>query len=514
MPRQALYRRYRPRRFADVVGQEIAVEILREAVRRDRLSHAYLLAGPRGTGKTSVARILAEAATCHAPDDGEPCGRCPSCLAAEGAGHLDIVEIDAASNRGIDEVRDLRERVLHAPVLGRRKVYVVDEVHMLTPEAFNAFLKTLEEPPAHVLFIFATTEPHKLPITVLSRCQRYDFHRIPEPLLVARLRAVAEAEGLEAEDEALVRIAGASDGGLRDALSLLDQVMAGGPVTDARVRDILGSLDEALLTRLVEAMLQGDAAALLEAVDEAYDAGRDPRQLLRDVARRLRDLWVRELFGTAEGDRGGAGGRPTAAWIGALENLAEAEGRLRGTFPPRLLLELGLVKAAQTLGGGDETGRNASSASPTRLEVPSVLPVAGAAAGDPGPGPGPDPDPGMTSAPVPDADLPAAFRRVLERLRKRRQMTAALFRQVTVEERDDAVTVWFHYPAHLRVLEDERSGHRALFLECFRDVYGPKAVRWAVREEAGPRGPAVTAVLERARAVFGPDVPVEIVEDG
>ncbi|MCL8208859.1 MAG: DNA polymerase III subunit gamma/tau [Actinomycetia bacterium] len=507
MPRQALYRRYRPRRFADVVGQDVAVQVLREAVRRDLLSHAYLLAGPRGTGKTSVARILAEAAACHAPDDGEPCGRCPSCLAAEGTGHLDIVEIDAASNRGIDEVRDLRERVLHAPVLGRRKVYVVDEVHMLTTEAFNAFLKTLEEPPAHVLFIFATTEPHKLPITVLSRCQRYDFHRIPEPLLVARLRAVAEAEGLEAEEAALVRIAGASDGGLRDALSLLDQVMAGGPVTDARVRDILGALDEGLLAPVVEALLRGDPAGLLEAVDAAYDAGRDPRQLLRDVARRLRDMWVQELFG-AEGGRPG-GPRPTAAWIAALEHLAEAEARLRGTFPPRLILELGLVKAAEAL-----APREAAAADPwPTASAGGDEPASSAVAEAKGISGAPD-TPATGTVPAPASELPAAFRQVLERLRQRRQMTAALFRQVTVEEGDDAVTVWFHYPAHLKVLEDERSGHRALFLECFRDVYGPKAVRWAVREDAGPRGPSAASMLERARAVFGPDVPVEIVEEG
>jgi DNA polymerase-3 subunit gamma/tau len=510
MPPQALYRRYRPRRFADVVGQDIAVQVLREAVRRDRLSHAYLFAGPRGTGKTSVARILAEAATCHAPDEGEPCGRCPSCLAAEGSGHLDIVEIDAASNRGIDEVRELKERTLLAPVLGRRKVYVVDEVHMLTPEAFNAFLKTLEEPPAHVLFIFATTEPHKLPITVVSRCQRYDFHRIAEPLLVRRLKAIVQAEGVEAEEAALVRIAEASDGGLRDALSLLDQVIAGGPVTDARVRDILGALDETHLEKLVEAVLRGDPSAVLQAVDEAYEAGRDPRQLLRDVARRLRDLWVREVFDAAAQDQIK---RPCAVWIAALEQLAEAEGRLRGTFPPRLLLELGLVKAAHTLNGTGGAARPAvppSSGSQEASEAAARDPVSTDAR--------PDPESNRAAAtpPVgmPESELPAAFRRVLERLRKRRQMTAALFRQVTVEEDDEAVTVWFHYPAHLRVLEDERSGHRALFMECFRDVYGPKAVRWAVREDTSEPTTAVAAVLNRARAVFGPDVPVEITEDG
>lgn len=536
MTRQALYRTYRPRRFADVVGQDAQIQVLKEAVRQGQLTHAYLLAGPRGTGKTSVARILAEAATCFAPNDGEPCGTCASCHAQESGGHLDIVEIDAASNRGIDEVRDLKERVLHAPAVGRRKVYIVDEVHMLTPEAFNAFLKTLEEPPDHVLFIFATTEPHKLPITVLSRFQRYDFQRIPDPDIVQNLSDVLGKEGQPFEEAALHRLAEASEGGLRDAQSLLDQVLAGGPVTEQRVNDMLGVLDESQLTQVVGALLEGDAAGLLTVADEAYRAGRDSRHMLREVARRLRDLWVLNAVGpdSLPNHRAARLMRDYPAvevdhvkWLYALDQLAEAETRLRGSFPPRLVVELGLLKAMHGLRGTTESTPPASHASVSsrpRAEAPREVapqlpsPVARATP----PQRSVDPTPLAEEPRDGGAAIPRDFEKVLGLLKNRR-LTAALFRHVAVVENADQVEVRFQYPAHFRVLDDEKSGHRQLFLECFRTVYGDKRIVFAVDTDgASSDGTADAPVdhslegaedelIQRSRAVFGSEVTVRVI---
>lgn len=532
--RQALYRTYRPRRFGDVVGQDAQVRVLKEAVRQGQLTHAYLLAGPRGTGKTSVARILAEAATCVGPVDGEPCGTCASCRAQESGGHLDIVEIDAASNRGIDEVRDLKERVLHAPALGRRKVYIVDEVHMLTPEAFNAFLKTLEEPPDHVLFIFATTEPHKLPITVLSRFQRYDFQRIPDPDIVKNLRYVLEKEGQTFEEAALIRLAEASEGGLRDAQSLLDQVLAGGPVTEQRVNDLLGILDESQLTQVVCALLEGDAARVLTVADEAYRAGRDARHMLREVARRLRDLWVLHVVGPESLPTHRAArllrDYPSchvdhAHWLSALDQLAEAETRLRGSFPPRLVVELGLLKAMQGL-----RGTTAAVPQPSDLRVVARPDAeSGVRAASQKASPVVSASPPEPPSEIPreeprggEAVVPRDFEKVLELLKNRR-LTAALFRHVTVIENADQVEVRFQYPAHFRVLDDEKSGHRQLFLECFRTIYGDKSIVFAVDGD-GPRpdgspdahdtqgsGNVDDEFIQRSREVFGPEVPVRVI---
>ena len=545
LSREALYRRYRPRRFREVVGQDAEVRLLTEAVRSGQVSHAYLLAGPRGTGKTSVARILAQAVTCEAPLDGEPCGECASCHAVEAHRHLDIVEIDGASNRGIDEVRDLREMVLHAPAMGRRKVYIVDEVHMLTEPAFNAFLKTLEEPPPHVVFIFATTEPHKVPITVLSRCQRYDFHRIDQALIVRQLGRILEQEGAGFDAASLERIAEASDGGLRDAESLLDQVLAGGEVSVARVEDVLGALDQNQLRRLADAMRAGLLGDVLVLVDELYQAGRDPRQMLRDVARRLRDAWAAEVLGDAPAGRGGAD-----AWFRALDALAETEGRLRGAFPPRLVIELGLLKAAQALGGSSEAREAAPSSTlhgttslaaarralqETKPEVDNA-PTApreesGGDAGvtpprvprgaprpkespprDEAPPAGPPSAPEVKEAVAPPSGGVVQLETVVDRLRKRRQLTAALFRHARAEERGDTVAIRFRYPAHYAILDDERSGHRQAFLECFREVYGDRPVVFAVDDgDEPPRDPE--GPVERIRRVFGPDAPITVVGD-
>ncbi len=283
----ALYRRYRSMRFGDLVGQDVIATTLRNEVRSESLAHAYLFTGIRGTGKTSTARILARAVNCLSLQDGEPCNECSACREVLGGSAVDVLEIDAASNRGIDEMRDLRDKVKYLPASLRRKVYIIDEAHMLTAEAWNAFLKTLEEPPPHVLFVLATTEPHKVPETVRSRVQRFDFRRVSAADTAAHLARILEAEGTTAEPEALALLARAGQGSVRDALSMLDQALAGGerPLTADNVRRALGLADPATLHDLLEALAGGDGAGALRAVAAAFDAGADPRQLLRETAR-------------------------------------------------------------------------------------------------------------------------------------------------------------------------------------------------------------------------------------
>jgi len=303
MPSQALYRKWRSRTFEDLVAQEHVTHTLANALRGGRISHAYLFAGPRGTGKTSTARLLAKAVNCAGPEDGpRPCNQCPTCLAIDESRLLDLIEIDAASNRGIDEIRDLREKVNFRPTDARFKVYVIDEVHMLTNEAFNALLKTLEEPPDHVIFVLATTEPHKIPATVLSRCQRFDFGRIPLDAIVGRLRYIAGQENIQVEDEALEFIARQSTGSLRDAVSLLDQLVSYGGTTVLveQVRQILGLVPHQMVRKLAGCLVEEDIAGGLATIAEAIGNGADAYQLSRELVEYLRGLLLVKMSGSTK----------------------------------------------------------------------------------------------------------------------------------------------------------------------------------------------------------------------
>jgi DNA polymerase-3 subunit gamma/tau len=301
MPSQALYRKWRSRTFEDLVAQEHVTHTLANALRGGRIAHAYLFTGPRGTGKTSTARLLAKAVNCAGPEDGpRPCNQCPTCLAIDENRLLDLIEIDAASNRGIDEIRDLREKVNFRPSDARFKVYVIDEVHMLTNEAFNALLKTLEEPPSHVIFVLATTEPHKIPATVLSRCQRFDFRRIPLDAIVGRLRYIAGQEDIQVEDEALESIARQATGSLRDAVSLLDQLVSYGGTTVLveHVRQILGLVPHQMVSKLAGSLVEEDIAGGLATIAEAIENGADPYQLSRELVEYLRGLLLVKMSGS------------------------------------------------------------------------------------------------------------------------------------------------------------------------------------------------------------------------
>jgi DNA polymerase-3 subunit gamma/tau len=275
MATQALYRAWRPTTFGDVVGQDAIVTTLKNQIASGRVAHAYLFCGSRGTGKTTAAKIFARAVNCENPREGDPCGECPACLALAAENNLDIIEIDAASNNGVDEIRDLREKIKYPPQQARYRVYIIDEVHMLSTGAFNALLKTLEEPPTHALFILATTEPQRLPATVLSRCQRYDFRRIPARVIVGRMRTVAQGEKADVTDGALALIARTAEGGMRDALSLLDMCLSygGGSADEALVRDVLGAVDRGFLFAFADALLRGDAAGAVRAVDALMRSG-------------------------------------------------------------------------------------------------------------------------------------------------------------------------------------------------------------------------------------------------
>ena len=293
MSYMALYRKFRPGGFEDVKGQDHISKTLQNQIKADRIGHAYLFCGTRGTGKTSVAKIFAKAVNCENPVDGSPCGVCSSCRAISEGRSMNVIEIDAASNNGVDNIREIREEVAYRPTEGRFKVYIIDEVHMLSIGAFNALLKTLEEPPEYVIFILATTEAHKIPITILSRCQRYDFKRISIDTISARLMELMEKEQVEVEEKAIRYIAKAADGSMRDALSLLDQCIAfyiGQKLTYDHVLEVLGAVDTDVFSRLLREILEKDIVKVLKTLEDLVMQGRELSQLATDFTWYLRNL--------------------------------------------------------------------------------------------------------------------------------------------------------------------------------------------------------------------------------
>lgn len=354
----ALYRKWRPTSFEEVRGQDHIVKTLKNQINSGRIGHAYLFCGTRGTGKTSIAKIFARAVNCEHPVDGSPCGECSMCRQiAEGAS-LNVVEIDAASNNGVENIRDIREQVQYPPTDGRYRVYIIDEVHMLSIGAFNALLKTLEEPPSYVIFILATTEVHKLPITILSRCQRYDFKRISIDTIAGRLAELTQAEQIDVDDRALRYVARAADGSMRDALSLLDQCVAfhfGEKLTYDNVLEVLGAVDNRVFSKLFQAVLASDTKACIREIEEMIIQGRDLSQLVNDFVWYMRNLLIAkttdepgDMLDMSEENlavlKEEAAGVDTETLMRYIRIFSELSGQLRYASQKRILVEIAFIK--------------------------------------------------------------------------------------------------------------------------------------------------------------------------
>ena len=430
---QSLYRKYRSQTFGDLVGQEAASRALQGAIIGARVAHAYLFSGSRGTGKTSAARLLAKALNCtrRGRDSAEPCNVCQSCTEMTGGSALDLIEIDAASNRGIDEIRDLREKVNLAPALGPFKVYIIDEAHMLTEPAFNALLKTLEEPPAHVVFILCTTDAQKIPLTVIGRCQQFVFRRHTEEQIVSRLTHIAKAEKVQVDPEAMLLIARTAQGSMRDAVGLLDQLvpLAFGPISLESARALLGIADPRLLDSLLDDVLAGRAAEALAEVNRVYSAGAELRQVVRGLMEGCRDRLVAALT-----KRDQVTARRLSSVLDALLHL---DGEVRRHAEPRFLVEATLARLAVEL--GTEDAREV-----VREVAPPPLPVTTS-------------EEKVSAAVVevkedPVSASPAGWTDVMEKLN--RTVRAAYIDAVAVVD-GSTLTLWFKYSFHHKKAQEQ-----------------------------------------------------------
>jgi len=353
-----LARKWRPQSFQDMTGQEHVVQTLGNAIKQDRVAHAYLFCGPRGVGKTTAARLLAKALNCEKGPTPQPCGECRACTEITGGNSVDVSEIDGASNNGVENVREIRENAKYLPQRDRHKIYIIDEVHMLSQAAFNALLKTLEEPPGHVKFIFATTEPHKLPDTILSRCQRHNFRRISARQMSERLSAICKAEGVTLSDRSLSLVVRQAEGGMRDALSLLDQILSanGNTPSDEQVAETLGAIDRTAVQDFAEALVRRDAKTLLSRTDELFNRGVELRRLAEEIALQLRHVLVMKATGVAptelaELDQTAVQALAKEADAAQLTRLFDilqtAAADIREATSPKVWFEMALLKAVQ-----------------------------------------------------------------------------------------------------------------------------------------------------------------------
>jgi DNA polymerase-3 subunit gamma/tau len=482
---QSLYRKYRSQTFADLVGQEAASRALQGAIISERVSHAYLFSGSRGTGKTSAARLLAKALDCSGRQrsSAEPCNKCDSCLEMTAGSALDLIEIDAASNRGIDEIRDLREKVNLAPARGPFKVYIIDEAHMLTEPAFNALLKTLEEPPPHVVFVLCTTDAQKVPLTVVGRCQQFVFRRHGEEQIVARLAHIARSEKVEVDTEAMALIARTAQGSLRDAVGLLDQLvpLASGPISLESARSLLGIADPRLLDSLLDDVLAGRASEALAELSSVYAAGAELRQVVRGLMEGCRDRLIAAL---SKHDRA------TAQRLSSvLDALLHLDGEVRRHAEPRFLVEATLARLAVELSSPPrgEVARSAEGeAGATMAEVIEATPSAS------------PPVPTPVAAPVPvsaarvgdGGDVSSGWAGVRDQLNR---TVRAAYLDAEPEVEGSTLVLWFRYGFHHKKAQE----HSAQLMPLVRAWLGDTiVVDFRLRDvgsegsKAGPKVPA------------------------
>jgi DNA polymerase-3 subunit gamma/tau len=523
MATQALYRKWRSRSFDEVIGQEHVTRTLQNALATDRVAHAYLFTGPRGTGKTTTARLLAKAVNCVGEGDSKPCGVCSICRAVDEGRLLDMIEIDAASNRGIDEIRDLREKVGFRPGEARVKFYIIDEVHMLTDPAFNALLKTLEEPPPHVIFVLATTEPHKIPATIVSRCQRFDFRRIPLSEISRWLAHIAQAEGLKVDPAALEYIARQGGGSMRDAISLLDQLTAYGSdtITLTQVQTVLGAVASQVVIELADSLIDGDLARGLDVINRVVGDGTEPRQFTREFVEYLRGLLLLKMGDGSSLLRASVPDETLARMEEQVTRLSPrtllratrlfnaAALEMKAGFLPQLPLELAFVEAVMDESMAESPAAPArvprqkqppppaapsQSSAPASPSPPSLSPAPGPEAETPPPTP---PRPTSTSpTTMGDLSLDAVndnWQNILVQLRQTNKMVEALIRSVRlVGVEGNSVIV--EVPSDLLKGRIEQTGSKSQVEQSISQVMGASVrLRCVLKGEYRPRTPPATS---------------------
>ncbi len=537
MAYRALYREWRPKDFSHVVGQSAIIATLRNQVVSRRIAHAYLFCGSRGTGKTSTAKILAKAINCLEPADGDPCGRCENCLRAENEETLDVIEIDAASNNGVDEIRNLRDTVKYPPQYGNYKVYIIDEVHMLSTAAFNALLKTLEEPPAHIVFIMATTEPQKLPETILSRCQRFDFGRISLQEIAGRLKEAADACGANVSNGALMLIGRAADGGMRDALSILDMCLGYSEnVDEALVRKILGTTDDSFLFEFCGALSDCDAGRVFTLTDRLMRDGKDPAVFAKDVCRHIRALLIAKTspedlvkvmdITPEEGEEyhRQAEGFTLSRLLRILDLYMSLETEMRYASTPRLALENAGVKCCLKLEGTDgqtltdriaelekkvqELTERIASGTPAVPVKESTKPAATVSRAAMAP-------PSVKKSPVKDVDA-SVWKEAMIKIRSKDMMIWSFLNQGELTGCRDGQFRW--QPSNAEgeqpfILALNKPEKNQLICECLKEVSGAECTFTAsARQEPQAADSGDDAYLSSLYDTFGKE-PVEVVDD-